>query len=154
MSPLREAGDLAGAVGKGMLAGAIGTVAMTASSTLDAKLRDRGASSAPADAAGKVLGVQPRDPDGGARFATVVHWSYGTSWGAARGAIASAGLDGIAATAAHFGAVWGSSLVMLPALGVAPPLWKQPVAETALDALHHLVYAGATTAAWNAVGGH
>jgi len=67
--------------------------------------------------------------------------------------IARAGLDGLAATAAHFGAVWGSSLVMLPALGVAPQLWKQPVAETALDAFHHLLYAGATSAAWNAVGG-
>jgi len=153
MNSLREAGDVAGAVGKGMLAGAIGTVAMTVSSTLDAKLRDRGASSAPADAAGKVLGVQPRDPDGEARFATVVHWSYGTSWGAARGAIAIAGLEGIPATAAHFGAVWGSSLVMLPALGVAPPVWKQPIFETALDAFHHIVYAGATTAAWKALGG-
>ena len=153
MNPLREAGDLAGAVGKGMLAGAIGTVAMTVSSTIDAKVRDRPASSAPADAAGKVLGVQPRDPDGGARFSNVVHWSYGTSWGAARGAIASAGLTGIPATAAHFGSVWGSSLVMLPALGVAPPVWKQAVGETALDAFHHLVYAGATTLTWNALGG-
>ncbi len=153
MNPLREAGDLAGAVGQGMLAGAIGTVAMTASSTLDAKLRDRPASSAPADAAGKVLGVQPRDEGGEARFSNVVHWSYGTSWGAARGAIAATGLSGLAATAAHFGAVWGSSLVMLPSLGVAPPVWKQPIAETALDAFHHLVYAGATSIAWRAVGG-
>jgi len=134
-----------------MLAGAIGTVAMTVSSTLDAKLRDRPASSAPADAAGKVLGVQPRDSDGEARFSNVVHWAYGTSWGAARGTIARAGLEGANATAAHFGAVWGSSLVMLPALGVAPPVWKQAIGETALDAFHHLVYAGATTVAWNAV---
>lgn len=153
MNPLREAGDLAAAAGRGMLAGAIGTAAMTISSTLDAKLRDRGASSAPADAAGKVLGVQPRDPDGGARFSNVVHWSYGTSWGAVRGVIASAGLDGAPATAAHFCAVWGSSLVTLPALGVAPPVWKQAVGETALDAFHHLVYAGATTLTWNALGG-
>lgn len=153
MNPLQEAGELAGAVGRGMLAGAIGTVAMTASSTLDAKLRDRPASSAPADAAGKVLGVQPRDVEGEARFSNVVHWSYGTSWGAARGAIAATGLSGLAATAAHFGAVWGSSLVMLPSLGVAPPVWKQPIAETALDAFHHLVYAGATSIAWRAVAG-
>ena len=78
-------GDTASAVGKGLFAGAAGTVAMTVSSTLEAKLRERGSSSAPADAAGKVLGVQPRDPDGQARFSTVVHWGYGTSWGAVRG---------------------------------------------------------------------
>jgi len=53
MNPLLEAGNLARAVGQGMLSGAIGTAAMTVSSTLDAKLRDRPASSAPADAAGK-----------------------------------------------------------------------------------------------------
>jgi hypothetical protein len=46
-------GDTASAVGKGLFAGAAGTVAMTASSTLEAKLRERGSSSAPADAAGK-----------------------------------------------------------------------------------------------------
>jgi len=49
---------------------------MTLSSTLEAKLRDRGSSSPPADAAGKVLGVQPRNEDGAARFATIVHWGY------------------------------------------------------------------------------
>ena len=43
-------GDTAAAVGKGLFAGAAGTVAMTISSTLEAKLRDRGSSSAPADA--------------------------------------------------------------------------------------------------------
>ena len=41
-------GDTAAAVGKGLAAGAAGTVAMT--STLEAKLRERGSSSAPADA--------------------------------------------------------------------------------------------------------
>ena len=43
-------GDTAATVGKGLAAGAAGTVAMTISSTLEAKLRERGSSSAPADA--------------------------------------------------------------------------------------------------------
>jgi len=101
-------GDTAAAVGKGLLAGAAGTVAMTVSSTIEAKLRGRGSSSAPADAAGKVLGVQPRDEAGAARFGTVVHWAYGTSWGAVRGLLHAIGLDGTTATGAHFAAVWGS----------------------------------------------
>ncbi len=144
-------GDTAAAVGKGLFAGAIGTVAMTVSSTLEAKLRQRGSSSAPADAAGKVLGVQPRDPAGQARFATVVHWGYGTSWGAVRGLLHAAGLDGPAATGAHFAAVWGSAQVMLPALDVAPPLWDSQPKEVAVDAFHHCVYAVATGVAFAAL---
>ena len=144
-------GDTAAAVGRGLFAGAAGTVAMTVSSTLEAKLRERGSSSAPADAAGKVLGVQPRDEDGQARFSNIVHWSYGTSWGAARGLLHAAGLDGAGATALHFAAIWGGAQVMLPALDVAPPPWKSPPAEIAIDAFHHAVYAVATSIAFAAL---
>ncbi len=144
-------GDTAAAVGKGLFAGAAGTVAMTVSSSLEAKLRDRGSSTAPADAAGKVLGVQPRDEDGQARFSNVVHWTYGTSWGAARGLLEVAGINGPAALAAHFAAVWGSAQVMLASLDVAPPPWKSPPEEVAIDALHHAVYVIATGLAFAAL---
>jgi hypothetical protein len=134
---------------RGLLAGAAGTAAMTLSSSLEAKLRDRGSSSAPADAAGKVLGIKPVSDEGEARFSNVVHWSYGTGWGLARGALALAGLRGGSAAAVHFGVVWGWSLVMLPALDVAPPVWEQDAKEVGIDAFHHLVYAGATSAAFS-----
>ncbi len=147
-------GDAAAAVGKGLFAGAAGTAAMTASSSLEAKLRGRGASSAPADAAGKVLGIQPRDEAGEQRFSNVVHWSYGTSWGAARGLLHTAGLDGGSAVVAHFAAIWGSAQVMLPALDVAPPPWKTEPAELAIDAFHHAVYAAATGLAFAALERH
>lgn len=145
---MRTTADVAGAVGKGLFAGAIGTVFMTVSSTVEAKLTGRGASSAPADAAGKVLGVQPRDEDGRARFSNAVHWGYGTSWGAVRGLIELTRSSQPAATAMHFAAVWGSSLVMLPALDVAPPPWRQPLSGVAVDAIHHMVYAAGTSAAY------
>jgi len=144
-------GDTAAAVGKGLVAGAAGTVAMTVSSTLEAKLRKRGSSSAPADAAGKVLGVQSRDEAGEARFGTVVHWAYGTSWDAVRGLLHAIGMDGGRATATHFAAVWGSELAMLPALGVAPPPWESEPKEVAIDAVHHAVYAIATGLAFAAL---
>jgi hypothetical protein len=67
-------GDVAAAFGKGLFAGVAGTAAMTASSTLEMKLRNRGASSAPADAAAKVLGVEPVDEEARARFSNLVHW--------------------------------------------------------------------------------
>jgi len=144
-------GDTAGAVGKGLFAGAAGTAAMTVSSTWEAKLRERGASTAPADVAGKLLGVQPTDEGGAARFSNVVHWGYGTSWGAVRGILHIAGMRGPKAAAAHFGAVWGSAQVMLPALDVALPPWKSPPKEIAIDAFHHAVYAAATGVAFAAL---
>ena len=133
-------GDLASSVGKGLFAGAVGTAAMTVSSTLEMRARGRAAS--------KVLGVEPKDEAGEARFASLVHWGYGTGWGAVRGLIGAAGLEGPAATAAHFGAVWASEQVMLPALGVAPPFWTWGAKEVGIDAFHHLVYAGATGVAY------
>jgi hypothetical protein len=141
-------GDVAAAVGKGLFAGVAGTVAMTASSTIEMKLRGRPASSAPATAAAKVLGVEPKGQGEEARFSSIVHWGYGTSWGAVRGLIGVAGLRGLRANAAHLGAVWGTEQAMLPALGVAPPFWEWGAKEVAIDAFHHLVYAGATGAAY------
>ena len=144
-------GDIAAAMGKGLVAGVAGTAAMTVSSTLEAKLRDRGSSSAPADAAGKVLGVQPRDEAGKVRFSNVVHWSYGSGWGMVRGLLHAGGIDGFAAPALHFTAVWGGAQFMLPVLDVAPAPWNSPKQEVAIDAVHHAVYAIATALAFAAL---
>lgn len=142
-------GDVAAAFGKGIFAGVAGTAAMTVSSTLEMKLRDRPASSAPARAAAKVLGVEPVDEASEARFSSIVHWGYGSAWGGVRGLISASGLSGTAATAAHLGAVWGSEQAMLPALDVAPPLTRWGTKEVAIDALHHLVYVAVTGAAYS-----
>ncbi|HZA44567.1 MAG TPA: hypothetical protein VE568_04585 [Rubrobacter sp.] len=142
-------GDVAADVGRGLFAGLLGTAAMTVSSTAEMKIRGRPASNAPAVAAGKVLGVEPKDEEGEARFSTLVHWGYGTGWGAVRGLVGTAGLEGPAAAAAHFGAVWGAEQVMLPALNVAPPFWTWGAKEVGIDAFHHLVYATATSVAYS-----
>lgn len=114
--------DVAADVGKGLFASAIGTAAMTASSTLEMKIRGRRGSTAPADAAAKILGFEPKGEAEQARFSNLVHWGYGTGWGAVRGVIgAAAGLRGPGATAAHFGALRGLEQVMLPVLDVASP---------------------------------
>jgi hypothetical protein len=142
-------GEIAAACGKGLFAGVAGTAAMTISSTLEAKLRGRGASTAPAQAAAKVLGVEPIDEEAMARFSNIVHWGYGTAWGGVRGLLTAAGLSGPASTAAHLGLLWGSEQVMLPVLEVAPPLPEMGLKEAGIDALHHLVYAAATGMAYS-----
>lgn len=141
--------EIAGAVGKGLFAGAVGTAAMTVSSTLEMKKRGRVASTVPAAAAAKALGVEPTGERERKRFSNLVHWGYGTSWGAARGLIAATGLSGPSASIAHYGAIWGSELLMLPVLGIGvPPFWKWGAKEVGIDAFHHMVYAAATGAAY------
>ncbi len=88
-------GDVAAAIGKGLFAGVAGTAAMTASSTIEAKLRGRGSSSIPGQAAAKVLGVEPVDEGSGARFSNLVHQGYGTAWRGACGLLEAAGLPGL-----------------------------------------------------------
>src|SRR4028119_941124 len=101
-----ELGEIAARAGEGISPGVAGTAAMTVSSTLEMKIRNRQASNAPAEAAGKVLGVEPTGESEQARFSNLVHWGYGTSWGTVRGLIDAAGLEGKEAAAAHFLAVW------------------------------------------------
>lgn len=141
-------GQVAAAAGAGLAAGLAGTAAMTVSSTIEMKLRGRAGSTAPALAASKVLGIHPQDENEQKRFGTLVHWGYGTGWAAVRGVLAMLGLPAPAATAAHLAAVWGSELVMLPALGVSPPATQWGAKEIAIDAWHHIVYASVTGAAY------
>jgi hypothetical protein len=142
-------GDIAANVGKGLFAGVAGTAVMPVSSTLEMKLSGRGASQTPAEAAEKVLKVEPEDEGAEAQFSNLVHWGYGTGWGAVRGLLASAGLSGPVATAAHLGLVWGAEQIVLPALDVSAPVFKYGSKATATDLLHHVVYATATGLAYS-----
>lgn len=143
-----QLGAAAAAVGKGLAAGVAGTVAMTVSSTVEAKLRGRPASTTPARAASAVLGVAPVDEEGERRFNTLVHWGYGTGWGAVRGLLDAVGLHGVPATAAHLAAVWGSEQIVLPATGAGSPASKWGGKEVAVDLWHHAVYVTATSLAY------
>jgi hypothetical protein len=122
---------------------------MTVSSTIEQKIRGRKASTAPAKAAERVLGIESFASDGAEnRFSNLVHWGYGTGWGAARGVLRTLGLSPGAATAAHFAALWGSEQVTLPTLDVAPPVTMWGGKEIAIDAWHHIVYTLSTGAAY------
>ncbi len=144
-----KASTLAGGIGKGVLAGLAGTAAMTISSTVEAKLRSRAFSTAPAKAAAKVLGIAEfEDERAEARFSDLVHWGYGTSWGVALGVMRGMGFSPKLAASAHFAAVWGAAAVMLPAFEVAPPVPFWEPEDIAIDVFHHLVYAGAASFAY------
>jgi hypothetical protein len=144
---------IADSIGRGLLAGFAGTAAMTVSSTLEARIRRRAASSAPARATAKVLGIKEFDSDlAQARFNDLSHWGYGTGWGVVRGLLAATGLSPRAATVAHGAAIYGAAQVTLPALEVAPPSIYWGAEEVAIDAFHHAVYAAATGLAYELIG--
>jgi len=146
---MRVASRLASSIGKGLVAGFVGTAAMTVSSSLEARIRGRAASSAPARATAKVLGIKEfEDEIAAARFNDLSHWGYGTTWGVVRGLLAAAGLSPKAATAAHGAALWGSAAVTLPALEVAPPFVFWGRKEVAIDLWHHAVYTAAAGLAY------
>jgi hypothetical protein len=149
---MKALGRLSTAIGDGLVAGLVGTAAMTISSTVEARLRRRAASSAPARATAKALGIADFDSDlARARFNDLSHWGYGTGWGVVRGLLGAVGMPGPKATAAHGAAVWGSAAVALPALDVAPPFVFWGREEVAIDLLHHAVYAAATGAAYELI---
>jgi hypothetical protein len=143
---------LSAAVGDGLVAGLAGTAAMTASSTIEARLRHRPASSAPARATRTALGITDFEDDlARARFNDLSHWGYGTAWGVVRGLLGASRLRAVPASAAHGVAVWGSGAVTLPALDVAPPVVFWGKEEIAIDLLHHAVYATASGLAYELI---
>jgi hypothetical protein len=142
----------ASAIGDGLVAGFLGTAAMTVSSTIEARLRHRAPSSAPARATAKALGIAEFENDlAHARFNDLSHWGYGTGWGVVRGILGATGMPAAKATAAHGAAVWGSAAVSLPALDVAPPFVFWGRKEVAIDLFHHTVYATATGLAYELI---
>jgi hypothetical protein len=140
---------LATEIGNGVLAGVAGTAAMTLSSTLEAKLRGRPYSTAPAKAAARALGIETfEDGAAYARFSNLVHWGYGTGWGVARGVIRTLGIGPRLATPLHFAVLWGSALYTLPKYEVAPPVTEWGAEDVAIDVFHHVVYVSAAALAF------
>jgi hypothetical protein len=143
-------GKVAGTLGVGLLAGLVGTAAITASQAIEMKIRHRKPSDTPAKAAEKVLGIAPKTEEDEKRFAQLVHWGYGTAWGVFRPVVAGAGITGLAGVLAHFAAIQGAAMVVLPGLKVAPPVKEWGATEIGIEAFHHLVYATAAGLTYDA----
>lgn len=165
-----------GAVGRGVVAGLIGTGLMTIAQELSAKLQSSGEdreqgenstqqdqgeqdpwqqASAPAKVAKRISeGVFGHDvPAERIPLLThAMHWSYGTGWGAVYG-LAQGSLH--APTLRHgvvFGsAVWAMSYVQLVPMGLYQPAWKYPPKDIAMEVGYHLVYGLGVASAFRAL---
>ncbi len=144
--------DLLGALTRGMLAGAVGTIAMTLSERLEMAMTGREASQVPGEVAAHLL--PGRDPGAASdvqQLNSPMHWAHGISMGAVRGLLDAGGMRGPTATAAHFALLWGGDALLYRALGVADAPWRWTGAELATDLLHKGVYAVVTGAVYDAL---
>jgi hypothetical protein len=152
-----------GAVAKGLIAGAAGTAAMTAWQEAAARLRgssDDGGEEegdggdpweeapVPAQAGRRILsGVFGVDvpADSIPVLTNVMHWAYGTGWGAVYGLLAGTRGRSTLAGGLGFGtAVWAASYLQLVPMGLYEPPWKYPPTDLAFDLSYHLAYGAGT----------
>lgn len=144
-------GKVAGALGKGLFAGLVGTAAITVSQSVEMILTDRAPSTIPADAAAKVFGIQPVDDEKKSKLANEVHWLYGTSWGLFRGILGAVGIKDSSATLLHFIAIWGGALTIQPSLDLAPPVKQWNLQTIITGGIHHAFYALVAGAVYDAI---
>jgi len=144
-------GKIAFALGKGIIAGLAGTAAISIAQMIEMKITKREPSDTPAKAVNKVLNVEATDEAHKEQFVQQVHWTYGTLWGVTRGVLDLCGMKGMPGTAAHWAAVWGTEMIMLPSIDVAPPVKEWGAKEISKDGMLHLVYAVAAGLVYDAI---
>jgi hypothetical protein len=143
---------LFGALGRGMLAGAVGTAAMTISERLEMTATGRSASEVPGKVGAHLLpGKDPGSPSDVAGLNGPVHWAHGITMGALRGALDVAGMRGPRTSVAHFALLWGGDAALYRLLGIAEEPWHWSAGDLATDLLHKGVYAGVTGATYDAL---
>jgi hypothetical protein len=141
---LPQIGHLAGAIGRGLVAGLVGTAVMTVAQMIEMKLTGRKASDTPYKAVSKVFGIEAKSDKDKKKLSNIIHWTYGTSWGVPRGMLAELNATGTAGTGVHFAAVWGTELIMLPSMGISEPITKWKPKAIGQDVLFHAIYAVTT----------
>src|ERR1700761_5997022 len=144
-------GELGAAIGKGLLAGLAGTAAITLLQMIEMEITGRKPSEAPVKVASETTVVKPANAAQKEKVSQEIHWAYGTSWGIARGIIGLTGLRGLPAAAVHFAAIWGTSMIMIPAFKAGPKVTEEDPKAIAIDAMHHAVYALAAGFAFDAL---
>jgi hypothetical protein len=144
--------SVARAAVRGMVAGAVGTIAMTLTQRLEMSLSGRAPSTVPGQVGAHLLPrADATAPADVARLNAPVHWGHGIAMGALHGVLDEAGLHGPAASAVHFALVWGGDAALYRSLGIADVPWRWSRDELAADLLHKGVYAAVTGAVYDAI---
>lgn len=157
----RAMGNAAGIIGRGLLAGLAGTVAITLVAAADKWIRGR-MGPAPAeprapfdpfhtligpwvfsaDVVGKILGgVTPVEDRAKERLAWAAHVGYGTMWGASLGVLDLVGIRGPGAMLGVLGGQLSAEMLAMPAAKFFPPVTQWGSEAVISSAYQHAVYA-------------
>jgi uncharacterized membrane protein YagU involved in acid resistance len=81
----------------------------------------------------------------------VVHWLYGTTWGAFYGLVQESVEQPVVSGVALAGAVVATDYTLLPAMNLYKPPWRYPASTLAKDFGHHVVYGLSVAGAYRAL---
>ncbi|HEY9721990.1 MAG TPA: hypothetical protein V6D47_08235 [Oscillatoriaceae cyanobacterium] len=136
--------DIAGDLALGVVAGLAGTLVMTGAQLLVERVRGEKPSNGPAKTTERLFGLRPESPAAETRLNWLVHFGYGTAWGAYRGLLDAVGVRGWPANLAFGATVQGAAYVMISPLTGAAPFWSWGAPAIAEEAFYHAIYAGVT----------
>lgn len=114
---------------------------MSLSQSVEMAVSGRQPSTAPAEAAFVLLGIETRTEAQEQRFAQGAHWAYGTIWGL--GQLPLRPLREPERSLLYFLAVWSAGVLLLTKLSLSPPPTRWSRASLLTDLAHHTVYVAA-----------
>jgi hypothetical protein len=137
------------AAGMGLVAGVVGTVALTLAEKAEMALSGRKPSTFAGQVGAKLCGRDPEaHPQLVGHLNPLVHWTHGIALGPIRGLLGLAGLSPPAATLAFYAVVWGGDAALYRMLDLAPSPWRWQPSELATDLFDKGALAAGTSVAY------
>jgi hypothetical protein len=130
-----------------LAAGAAGTAAMTLSQALEQRLLNKRRPKTAASVAENVTGLEADTEEGRAETSSTLHWLYGTGLGAAL--VPLEGVSEPYRSLTFLGGVYGAGLAFESIADRQDSPSKRSATDMGADFVHHLVYAGTATLAYN-----
>ena len=130
-------------VWQGLVAGAVGTIAMTVGEKVEQRLTGRPSSFVPARVLARLSGAEERES---VALNWAMHYGQGALVGVLRSVMANAGLRGPVASSKFAVVRLTTDQVLENATGVGAPPATWPRSELVVDIVHKAVYAFATGA--------
>lgn len=134
-------------LGIALAAGLAGTAAMTLSQAIEQRLTGQRRPRTAASVAENAAGIETETEAGRETLSSGLHWLYGTGLGAAL-----VPLDGVSEpmrSLTFLGGVYGAGLALESLADREEAPARKDYAQFGADFVHHLVYAGAATLAYN-----
>jgi len=127
----------------GFITGLVATIAMTASQYIEIAITRRAPSLTPARIVSNLFrfDLESFQEKNKWRLNNLVHWSYGIVWGVPLAFIYSFFELSLVPAIIIFSLVfWIQALIVVPASGAVPPVWRWEAKWIGLDALFHFIY--------------